>query len=67
MCNFGYITKDDMKEQNANWPGIPDHSYRMLIVRGSGSGEKNVLLNLINDEPDIDKTYLYAKGPYEAK
>ena len=25
------------------------------------------LLNLINKEPDIDKMYLYAKGPYEAK
>ena len=29
--------------------------------------EKNALLNLINNEPDIDKIYLYAKDPYEAK
>ena len=27
----------------------------------------NTLLNLINNEPDIDKTYLYAKDPCEAK
>ena len=27
----------------------------------------NVLLNLINKQPDIDKIYLYAKDPYEAK
>ena len=27
----------------------------------------NALLNLINDQPDIDKIYLYAKVPYEAK
>ena len=25
------------------------------------------LLNLINNEPDIDKNYLYAKDPYEAQ
>ena len=24
------------------------------------------LLNLLNNEPDIDKIYLYAKDPYEA-
>ena len=28
---------------------------------------KNKLLNLINNQPDIDKVYLYAKDPYEAK
>ena len=27
----------------------------------------NVLLNLIENQPDIDKIYLYAKDPYEAK
>ena len=26
-----------------------------------------VLLNLINNQPDIDKIYLYAKDPYETK
>ena len=34
---------------------------------GSGSGKTNALLNLINNRPDIDKIYLYAKDPYEAK
>ena len=34
---------------------------------GSGSGKTNTLLNLINNQPDIDKIYLYAKEPYEAK
>ena len=42
-------------------------SYRILIIGGSGSGKTNVLLNLIEDQPDIDKIYLYAKDPYEAK
>ena len=26
-----------------------------------------MLLNLINNQPDIDKIYFYAKDPYEAK
>ena len=42
-------------------------SYRKLIIGGSGSGKTNALLNLINNQPDIDKIYLYAKDPYEAK
>ena len=29
--------------------------------------KKNVLLNLINYQSDIDKIYLYAEDPYEAK
>ena len=67
MFNFDYITKEDIKEHNPNWPNIPDHPYRILIFGGSGSGKTNALLNLINHEPDIDKIYLYAKDLYEAK
>ena len=40
---------------------------KILIIGGSGSGKTNALLNLINNQPDIDKIYLYAKDPYEAK
>ena len=29
--------------------------------------EKKSLFNLINQQPDIDKIYLYAKDPYETK
>ena len=65
--NFDYITKEDIKEHNPNCPEIPDHLYGTLIVEGSGSGTTNTLLNLINHEPDIDKIYLYAKNPHEAK
>ena len=67
MFNFDYITKEDLKEHNPNWPEIPNHPYNILIVGGSGSGKTNALLNLISNEPDIDKIYLYAKDPYEAK
>ena len=41
--------------------------YRILIIGGSWSGKTNVLLNLIEIQPDIDKIYLYAKDPHEAK
>ena len=67
MFKFDYITKEEIKEHNPNWPEIPDYPYRKLIVRGSVSGKTNALLNLINHEPDIDKNFLYAKYPYEAK
>ena len=67
MINFDDYTNENKIEHNSKWPYIPDHPYRMLIVGGSGSGKTNALLNLINNQPDIDKTYLYAKGPYKAK
>ena len=66
MFNFDYITKEDKKEYNPNWPEIPEHPYRISIIGGSGSGKTNALLILINHEPDIDKIYLYAEDPYEA-
>ena len=50
-----------------DWPYIPDHPYRISIIGGSGSGKTNALLNLIHNQPDIDKIYLYAKDPYEDK
>ena len=37
------------------------------MIGGSRSGKTNALLNLINNEPDIDKIYLYAKDLYKAK
>ena len=51
-------------EHNKKWPYIPDHPFRILIIGGSGSGKRNGLLNLIENQPDIDKIYLYAKDPY---
>ena len=67
MINFDEYKNENKKEHNLNWPNIPDHPYRILIVGGSGTGKTNTLLNLINNEPDIDKIYLYAKDPYEDK
>ena len=67
MINFDYIVNENKTVHNKNWPYIPDHPYRILIIGGSGSGKTNLLLNLIENQPDIDKIYLYAKDPYEAK
>ena len=67
MINFDNYVNENKTKHNKNWPYIPDHPYRILIIGGSGSGKTNVLLNLIENQPDIDKIYLYAKDPYEAK
>ena len=50
-------------EHNNNLPYVPDHPYRILMIRGSGSGKTNLLLNLIENQPDIDERYLCAKDP----
>ena len=67
MINFDDVTKENIKEHNPNWPQIPDHPYRILIIGGSGSGKTNSLFNLISQQPDIDKIDLYAKDPDDAK
>ena len=67
MINFDDYTNENKTEHNPKWPYIPDHSWRILMNGGSGSGKTNASLNLINNQPDIDKIYLYAKDPYEAK
>ena len=38
-----------------------------MITGGSGSGKTNALLNLIKEQDDIDKIYLYAKDLSESK
>ena len=67
MINFHDIIKEDTKEHNPNWPQIPDHSYRIFIIGGFGSGKTNSLFGLISQLPYIDKIYLYTKYPHEAK
>ena len=67
MIKFDDYTNENKMEHNLKWPYIPDHPYRILIVGGFGSGKTNALLNLIKNQPDIDKIYLYAKDPDEAK
>ena len=67
MINLDSITNENNKEHNEKWPYIPDHPYRILIIGGSGSGKTNALLNLIKEQDDIDKIYLYANELSETK
>ena len=66
MINFDDYTNENKSEHNLKWPYILGHPYRILIG-GSRCGKTNVLLNLLSSQPDIDKIYLYAKDPYQAK
>ena len=65
MIGFDDYTNESKADHNLKWPYIPDHSYRILIMGGSGSGKANALLDLIYNQPDIDEIYLYAKDHYE--
>ena len=65
MINFDDYTNKNKINHNPNWPYIPDHPHRILIIGGSGFGKTNTLIHLINNQPDIDKIYLYAKDQYE--
>ena len=67
MINFDDYVNENKIKHTKNWPYIPDHPYRILIIGVSGSGKTNLLLNLTEHQSDIDKIYLYAKDPYEAK
>ena len=66
MINFEDYTYENKPEDNLKQPYILDYPYRILIIGVSRLGKANALLNLINNQPDIDKIYLYAKNPYEA-
>ena len=61
MISFDDYTNENKTKHNQNWSYIPDHPYRILIIGGSGSGKTNALLNLINNQPDIDKIYCIQK------
>ena len=67
MISFDNYANENKTKHNKNQPYIPDHPYKILIIGGSGSGKTNLLLNLIENQPDTDKIYLYAKESYKAK
>ena len=67
MIDLDSITNENHKEHNEKWLYIPNHLYRILIIRGSGSGKTKTLLNLINEQDAIGKTYLHVKDLSESK
>ena len=67
MVNLDSITNVNNKKHSEKWPYIPDYLYRIIIIGGSGSGKTNALINLINEQNDIDKIYLYARDLSEPK
>ena len=67
MINPDDITNENNKEHSEKWPYIPDHLYRILIIGGSESAKTSALLNLIKEQDDIDKIYLYVKDLSESK
>ena len=67
MISLDKFVNNNNEEHNEKWPYIPDHPYKILIIGGSGSGKTNALLNLINEQKDSDKIYLYAKYLSEPK
>ena len=58
MINFDDYSSENKTEHNQKWQYIPDHPYRIVITRGSGSGKRNTLLNLIENQPDIKYIYM---------
>ena len=67
VINLDSITNKNNKKQNGKWPYIPDHPYKIIIIGGFGSGKTNALINLINEQNDIGKIYLYARDLSEPK
>ena len=64
MINLDSITNENNNKHNEKWPYIPDHPHRIIIIGGSGSGKT---INLINEQNDIDKIYLYPRNLSEPK
>ena len=65
--NLDSITNKNNKEHNEKWPNIPDHPCRIMIIGSSVSAKTNALLNLINEQNDTEKFYLYPKDLGEPK
>ena len=67
MINIDNYVNENKTEHNEKCPYIPNHPYRIIITGGSGSGKTDALINLINEQNDIDKIYLYARDLSEPK
>ena len=66
MIKFA-VTEQNVIEHNPNWPKVSDHLYRILITDGPRSRKTKTLINLINNQPDVDKIHFYARDLYKTK
>ena len=55
MIDFDDYVNGNKTEHNKNWPYTPDHPYRILLIKGSGSEKTNVLLYLIENNQTLIK------------
>ena len=67
MINLESITNENNKKHNEKQPYIPDHPYIIIIIGGSESEKTKALINLINEQNDNYKIYLYARDLSETK
>ena len=67
MVKCDDYSSENKTKHNKNWSYTPDHPYGILIISRSGSGKTNALLNLIENQPGIDKIQLYVKDLFEPK
>ena len=44
MISFDDYTNENKRKHNPNWPYIPEHPYRILIIGCSGSGKTNFVI-----------------------
>ena len=49
MINFDDYINENKTEHSKNWPYIPNHPNRILIIGGSWSEKTNLLLDLIEN------------------
>ena len=54
MTNYDNVTIEKRSKYNLKWPEIAGHSYRILIIEGSGSDKKTHY----DDYCMIDKTFI---------
>ena len=67
MINLDDIINKNNKEHNKKGPFIPDHPHIILITGGSGLGKTYTLLNLMKEQDNIEKMFLYEKDLSEPK
>ena len=41
MINFDNLIKENINENNSNWPKISNHPYTVLLIDGSASRKTN--------------------------